>query len=121
MPIGIQNITTIHMDNLTNLANVSSFPEFLIKVNHIIYNGVFWFILLWVLWTIFYMVGQNVTNDPLKNAMYSGAIVSILSFILRAINMVILGVVRGLLTDWQMWVFPLITIIIAVIIWGTKD
>lgn len=121
MPIGISNITVVTMDNITSIANVSNYPEFLINVNHTIYRGIFYFALLWVLWWILWKAAQEVQDDMLVNAMYSGAVVSVVSFILRAVNVVQDGVIKGMLTDVQMWIFPLITIILASIIWGGKQ
>lgn len=121
MPIGINNITTVTYTNITDVVNVTSMPEFLIKVNWIIYNGIFWFVMLLLLWYILYVAANKVRDQPLNNAMYAGAAVSILSFILRAINMIINGAVKGLLTDHQMWLFPLVTVILAMIIWAIKD
>jgi len=121
MPIGINNITVVTMDNITKVTNVSNYPEFLINVNHTIYGGIFFFAILWVLWFILFKALQEVKDELMINAMYSGAVVSLVSFIFRAINVVQDGVVRGMLTDTQMWIFPLITIIIATIVWGSKQ
>ena len=121
MPIGISNITVVTMDNITSIANVSSYPEFLINVNHTIFGGVFFFAMLWVLWFILFKAAQEVRDEMLVNAMYSGVVVSVVSFILRAVNITQAGIVRGMLTDVQMWIFPLITIILATIIWGSKQ
>ena len=121
MPIGINNITVVTLDNITDIANASSYPEFLINVNHTIYGGILFFVLLWVLWWILFKAAQEVKDEMLVNAMYAGVIVSVVSFILRAVNIVTEGIVKGMLTDVQMWVFPLITIILATIIWGSKQ
>jgi hypothetical protein len=68
-----------------------------------------------------FVAANKVRDEPLNNAMYSGAVVSILSLILRAIEISESGIIRGLLTDHQMWLFPLITTIIAGIVWATKQ
>lgn len=121
MPVGMNNLTNITLDNITYIGNSSSLPEFFIKINHAIYGGWFWFIMLWVFWIILFVAANKVKNDPLANGMYSGAAITILSFVLRAITIVENGVVYGMLTDKQLWIFPLITILLAVIIWSTKS
>jgi len=118
--VGITNMTAVSLDNITQIANVSNYPEFLINVNHTIYGGVFMFIMLWVLWVILFIAAQQIKNEILHNAMYSGAIVTMVSFFMRAIYVVKDGVIIGLLTDIQMWVFPILTIIIAAVVWGMK-
>jgi len=120
MAIGITNMTGVTMDNITSIANATSFPEFIINVNHTIYTGVFVFVLLWVLWIILFIAAQKVKNEILRNGMYSGAVVSVISFFLRAITIVQEGVIKGMITDVQMWIFPILTIIIGVILWGMK-
>lgn len=120
MPIGITNTTNVTLQNITDLVNVSSVPEFMINVNTIVYNGYLYFILLWVLWIILFFKAQQKENQLLTNAMYSGTVVTLVSFFFRAIEIVQNGVLNGLLTDFHLWVFPLITIVIATILWLTK-
>ena len=118
---GITNITNVTIDKINEIANSSSVPEFFIKVNHDIYGGIFWFVLLIVLWIILFVTANKVRDQPLNNAMYSGAIVSILSILIRGVNISRNGVVQGMITDHQLWIFPLITVILAVVIWAIKD
>lgn len=122
MPGMINATQNISIDQINDLANVSSLPDFLIKINQVVYNGYLWFIILWVLWIILYRSAQQRNDQPLNNAMYSGAIVSIASFLLRGIIISRAGgVIQGLLTDHQLWIFPIITAVLAVIIWSIKD
>ena len=121
MAIGIGNITSVTMDNITAIGNVSSFPEFMIKANDIIYNGYYWFIILWVTFFILFIAAQKVKDQPINNAMYVSAVITILSFLLRGMKIVDVGVVKALLTDHQMWAFPILTIILATIAWAVKD
>ena len=86
----------------------------------IIYGGFLYFVLLLVLWVILYLALQNNEDLPLHNVMWSGAIVSIGSFIIRAIEIERNGIVQGMLSDQHMWIFPLITVLIAAIVWMTK-
>jgi len=120
MPFGIQNVTAVNMTTIEQLSNFTEFPEFLINVNHVIYGGILYFVLLWVMWIILFMALQQRKPQLLNNLLYSGAVVSVVSFFIRAIEITQQGVVRGLLTDYQMWIFPIITISIAAIVWATK-
>ena len=121
MAFGINNITTVTIDNITSLSNFTEYPEFMINVNNMVWGGIFFFVMLLVLWIILFVAAQNVKNEILHNLMYSGAVVSVLSFFMRAIYVVRNGLVYGMLTDFQMWIFPLVTIVIAAIVWGMKS
>ena len=121
MPGLIHNQTNVTLDMITDIANVTSPEEFLVKVNHTVFNGVYFFTLLWVLWILLFIAAQKLRDQPLNNAMYSGAVITVLSFIARGINVVVKGVKLGLLTDHQLWVFPLITIILAMVIWSMRE
>ena len=121
MPGFINGTTNVTIDILQDIVNVTSYPEFIIKVNQTIYNGVFWFIMLAVLWIILFRASNKVRDQPLNNAMYSGAVVSIVAFLSRAITATIDGTKFSLINDHQLWIFPIITIILAVIIWSIKD
>jgi lipoprotein signal peptidase len=121
MPLGMTNMTSVSMQNLTDIGNVTTFPEFAINVNQIVFDGYLYFILLFVLWIIMFVAAQNVKDQLLNNLMYSGAIVSVISFFMRAIYILENGVVYGLINDFQLWVFPLITICLAVVSWATKN
>jgi len=122
MPFGITNATIVTYDNITKLTNFSGDPiKFAINSNHLIYNGYFYFIMLLVLWFILFRIIQEKSDQPLNNIMYSGIIVSLVAFFWRAIEMVTTdGNVIALLTDFQMWIFPLVTVLDAGIIWFIK-
>jgi len=122
MGFGINQTTNITIENLTSIINGTGDPtEFFINVNHSIYNGWLFFTLLCVLWFIIYRATNEGKDQPLNSAMYASAIVSIGSFFLRAIYMTKNGVIVGLITDSQLWLFPLLTAITLVIIWATKE
>lgn len=121
MPIGITNTTNITLENITGIINITEPMEFFINVNHTIYQGWLYFILLWALWAVLFLAAQGFKKQLLVNVMYSGAIISIVSFIFRAINLTQDGIVRGLLTDYQMWIFPILTAIVATTVWAIKD
>jgi len=118
---GISNMTGISMDNISYMTNVTSFPEFMIKANHMMFGGWFYFIILMTFWVILIIIAYRIDrNNVLRDTMYSGAVMSILSFVLRAIYLVEDGVIKGILNDFQLWVFPLITILIAAFLYATK-
>ncbi len=121
MPGFINGTTNVTIEILEDIVNVTSYPEFIIKVDQNVYSGVFWFIMLCVLWIILFRAANKKRDQPLNNAMYSGALVSIVSFLSRAITATIGGVKYSLINDHQLWIFPIITIILAVIIWSIKD
>lgn len=120
MPIGIANVTEVSMDNLTSFTNVTDLPTFAAKVNHDIFSGWLYFIALFVLMIIIYFKLNDVEDQPLINIMYSSGIITIISLFIRAIEITYEGVPMGLISDYQMWIFPLITILSAGIIWATK-
>jgi len=121
MPGIITNTTNITLNNVTNLANSSSVSEFFIKVNQQVYEGWMFFIILLIIWVVLFISFNKYRDQILSNLMYSGGIVSILSFILRGVNMSINGVWQGLLTDHQLWIFPVITILITALVYATKE
>ncbi len=121
MPGFINGTTNVTIEILEDIVNVSSFPEFMIKVNEVVYQGIFWFIMLAVLWIILFRAANKMKDQPLNNAMYAGAIVSIVSFLSRAVTATISGTKFSLINDQQLWIFPIITIILAVIIWSIKE
>jgi len=116
--VGILNASNVTMANLTSVGNVTNPLEFMVNVNHTIYNGWLFFILCLLLLIVLYIAAQQVEDQPITNIMYSSAAVSIGSLFLRAANIYYTssGVWLGLLTDNQMYVFPLITIITAAIL-----
>ncbi len=121
MPGFINGTTNVTIEVLESIANSSSYPEFMIRVNETVYGGIFWFIMLCVLWVILFRSANKVKDQPLNNAMYSGAAVSILGFLSRAVTTTIGGTKFSLINDYQLWIFPIITIILAAIIWSIKE
>ena len=120
MPLGIGNSTNTSMEFIEGLTNVTSYSELAINVNTDIYGGYLFFILLFILWVILFITAYYNDKDILKNLMYSGAVVSVVSLFLRAVYVDNNGW-RGLLTDSQLWVFPILTIILAMILWMNRE
>jgi hypothetical protein len=117
MSLGLQTPVNITMNNLTSMINDTDVMVTVINMNHTIYGGFFFFILLWVLYIILYFAFLN-NNEDIKNihdylvySMYSLLIVSLLSFFLRVIYIVRSGVMLGLINDWQLWIFPIFFIL----------
>jgi len=116
--MGLTNVTNVTLENLTSLSgNVSSPVEFIVNVNTMVYQGLLYFILLWVLWFILMRVSTTRRDQILNNMMYSSAVCSILSLILRAICF------GGncLLTDHYVWVFPLMTLGLVLFIYTSRE
>jgi len=108
----------VTLENITSMINLTTGQpaEFLINVNWQVYGGWFFFILLWILGFILFRLAQERQDQPAINAMYVLASLTILSFFSRAIYVIKHGVVMGLLTDYQMWIFPLLTAVLAAIV-----
>ena len=121
MAIGITNQTAVTLDNITSIANITEPMDFFVSVNHIIYEGLLFFILLFVIFIVIFYALQSRDKEFLINAMYSAAAVSILGFFLRLVQGTVNGSTLALVTDKQMWVFPILTAVLAAIIWATKE
>lgn len=118
---GIANATAVTFQNLSALANETTYSGLATRVNWQVYNGWLYFILLWVLVIILYLRLNDRQDNPLLNIMYASAAGTLISLIMRAVEITQDGVLRGLLADKQMWVFPIITILSAGIIWMSRD
>ena len=116
--VGISNTSIITQADITSFGNVSGLSELLIKVNNNVYDGLLFFILLIILCIIIFFALQDREDQPAINLMYACASISIIGFFLRAI---ISGDGAGLITDRQVWIFPLITIILALFNYITRD
>jgi len=121
MSVGINNVTAINMTTINQIANFSDPVGFFVNVNNDIFAGILYFTLLWILWGILWFALQDTNDDPMRNAMSSGAIITILSLILRVIEVTRAdSVIQGLLSDSFMWIFPIITILLTMIVFGGK-
>ncbi len=118
---GLINVTNVSLKNVTDIVNVTSLSEFYINVNNIIFEGLFFFITLWILWIILFVAFEKVRDGMLSNALYSMAIISVISLLIRGIFIVQTGVEKGLLTDHQLWVFPIIFGLLALIKFSLQD
>jgi len=120
MPFGIQNITAPNISVITDIANTTDYAELMMNVNHDIYGGYLFFALLWVLWIILFWASNARNNQILQNLFFSGFVVSVISLFMRAIEVYQNGVAYGLVTDRQMWIFPVITAILGLVLWMVK-
>ncbi len=116
----IINATNVTIEDIRLVTNVTSFPELFIKVNHYVYDGWLYFILLLTLWIILILVGQMKNDNIMENILYSGSVVTVGSLLMRGVYIMELGVDKGLLVDSQAWFFPIITILFAMISWWGK-
>lgn len=117
----IIHFNNVTMDNITSLSNVSSLPEFIVKINHITYGGQMVFFLLCTAWLIMYIAAQRKEDQPINNMLYISTVMSIIALFFRFVYFMIGGVRMALLTDAQMWIFPIATAVLAVIIWQSDD
>ena len=118
--VNATNLTEIR-NNLDSVANSASFPDFLVNVNHYIYDGWLFVVLLFITWIIFFMVAQKNTDDLINNLLYSRALVRVMSLLLRGIYVVVSPTLSiGLLSDSQLWIFPLITLVLALYVYSNK-
>jgi len=121
MPGLLTNTTNVTLPQIEAIGNFTDPAGFLVNVNQLVFNGWLYFMLLVALWVILFIAAQRVKDQPLNNAMYSGAFISICALLLRAITAMINGVRYALVSDHQLWIFPVITIFIAWIVWATKE
>jgi len=120
MPLGLNSTMNVTFEQIENLTNSSNFPEFLLKVNTNIYEGHLFFILLVITFVVLFLLLQKRNDQMLNNILYSSVVVSILSLLLRGVYVSSLGI-GGLLTDFQMWLFPLITVVLVLVVWSGKE
>lgn len=120
MPFGITNVTAPNLTTIIDLVNETEMTSIMSNVNHTVYNGYLYFTLLIVAWIILYVAANERNNQILQNLFFSGFVISIVSLFLRAIEISKNGVLQGLLTDRQMWLFPVITALLGLILWMTK-
>ena len=116
----ITNSTNITMDQVLEIVNASNLPEFYGNVNQGIYDGWLFFIMLWVIAVIIFVRMQGREDQPLNNAMYVFLFLSIVSLFWRAVMFVYQGSAYALVSDFQLYVFPLLTGITAFMSWATK-
>ncbi len=121
--VGITNVTNVSFKNITDILNFTSGDptEFFINVNQIVYGGWLFFMLLWVLTVILYRTLQDWEDQPLLSAMEAVTITTIVSLFFRAIFIIKDGLVEGLITDYQMWMFPILMALLAAINFMTKE
>jgi hypothetical protein len=117
---GIDQPGNASLDVINSIANSTGIDQAFILINTQIFEGYLFFVLLWILWLILYFAAQQVQDQPLNNALYSSAALSIMALILRAVTMTYNGETIGLINDAQVWVFPSITALLASIIWAIK-
>lgn len=122
MPGFLTNTTNVQLTDIINLTNASSLPEFAIKADLIMFGGVFWSIMLWLTVAVLFFAAQKRNPDqPMQNLFYSFGIISIIAILARSVTALIGITTQSLINDHQMWIFPVITMILGAILWATKD
>jgi len=120
MAFGIKNMTSINISDIERVGNSSTMPEFMIKASHYIFGGWFFFISMWLLFYVIFIALQERDNQLMINLMYASAMVSVISLLSRMVWVLVEGVKIALLSDFQMWIFPIITVILVGINWLSK-
>jgi len=118
--VGINNFTNVSIDQLTGMTNITNPVDFLVYINDTVFAGIGFYLLLWSLFIILFISAQNFRKEPLNNALYSSGIVSIIAIFLRGVQAYLDGNYISMLTDYQMWTFPLIASILTGVIWVSK-
>ena len=108
---GIGGFTNVTIENITEVMNATNPAELYINVNNLVYEGWLVFLLLVGLFFLLYRGSQKIEDQMLINLMYSAAFLSIIGFLARAVP---------LLTDTQMWIFPVLTALLAGLNWMIK-
>ena len=123
MPLGMVNATNVTMHNITDVVNLTSGNpvEFFIRANQTLYSGWFFFIMMILASIILYRKAQDKQDQPLVNAMYICAAMTVVSFAFRAVYIAIDGIPYGLITSSQMWIFPLVAVGLATIVKFTSQ
>jgi len=120
--VGIQNITSVTMDNLTSLGNVTGLAQWMVQADKVMFGGIYFFVMLFVFWIILVLSMRGNGSKPMVNVMRAGAVVSVVSFFLRAVQVTLTDfTLATALIDWQMWLFPVVTAVVAWIVHATRE
>ena len=109
--MGIYNVTVVTMHNLTSIMNVSEPVGFLRNVNGVVYGGILFYLLLWVLLLVLFWGAYEKRDEFLINGMYSSAVVTVIGLFFF---------VLGLINGFQWGSFALISVVLALVVWFTK-
>jgi len=119
---GLQQINNISLTNITSIIeNMTSPEQFFINVNTMIYGGWLYFILLSIIFVIIYVGLLKSNENGLSSAIYASTACTILSFLLRAVYYTQGGLTYALISDYQLWIFPISAVILALIKWSVQE
>jgi hypothetical protein len=116
--MGIVNQTNVSMQDINNIINLTTHDptEFMLNINHFVYAGWFFFILLCIIGFLLFRKAQEKQDQPLINIMYVSTALTLVSFLMRAWFVYRDGIFIGAITDFQLWIFPLIAILTATMV-----
>jgi lipoprotein signal peptidase len=117
---GLQNATNVTYDQISQITNISSPEQFFVTVSQIIYNGWLYFVLMCILVLILFALAQQANDAVLSNFFFAFLGVSVLSLFLRAITANIYGIQYALISDNQLWFFPIMVALLGSIMWMTR-
>jgi len=116
---GFINSSLMNISELSNvLSNNTGFAHTTANINFYIYDGIFIYIVLWILWVILTFTAQNIKDQPLNNAMISMAFVSIIALFLRVIEYT---ADIKFINDFQTFSFIVLLAILSTIVWMTRN
>jgi hypothetical protein len=121
MSFGILNSSNVTLDKINDIANFSDPTMFMVKVSNIVYGDILYITLLFTIFIVLYLVAQQVKDSIMTNLTISAAACSVLGFVLRTIQYTYNGELHLLLNDYQLWIFPIITILFTAFIYATRD
>jgi len=118
MPLGFNTNhinSSVIKSNIDSMGNSSSMPGFMINVNHYIFDGWLFFILIFILMTLLTYTFIKNGDSYLSSMMASSTICAIVSILARGLYVVVQGLQVGILTDFQLWIFPILSLVLIFI------
>lgn len=113
MPTGIFNFTNVSQESITSMTNSTNPAELLIRINEVVFNGYGFFLGFLAFFVVLFLSAQSFRKEPLSNLLYSSTIVSVVAILSRGVQAYIEGNYYSMLTDYLMWIFPLMSSIFA--------
>ena len=120
--VGIDSATNISRSVLLDSVNVTGPAEWFAKINSTMFDGWgFFMVYVFVVGLVFFVVSMKLREgDVLGNAYYTVAFLSLGGFLVRGIEFANGSSVYFLMSDFQMWIFPVLTAILTFVIVAGK-
>ena len=112
--MAINSTNYITQEQILELVNTSSPAELFININMDIYNGIFFFVVLVVLFFILTFASYRRGEGGIETHLFSAGLrVSIVAFLMAGVNVMVEESWRGLISDPLLWIFPILTAVIG--------